>query len=249
MKNVKPTPRHRKARRPLAPVADIAGAITSSVSPHVTRTTAVASATGLALSAVVTMTASAAPVTDDAASTAVASTVNAAPTTVSTADIAWSVDALDDVTATAEAAPAPVVAPVAHTTRGAATTAAASRTETRATVVDVPASTTSAVVAIALQYLGTPYVYGGASPAGFDCSGFTQYVYARLGVSLPHSAVAQGYAGTFVPASEAQPGDLVWHSYGHVGIYIGNGKVIEATKPGDVVKINSLWGSYQFVRL
>ena len=104
------------------------------------------------------------------------------------------------------------------------------------------------IVSIAMSLTGIPYVYGGSTPAGFDCSGFTQYVYARAGISIPRTSGAQGAAGTFVSASEARPGDLVWHAYGHVGIYAGNGMVVEATTPGSVTKVQPLWGNYSFVR-
>ena len=87
------------------------------------------------------------------------------------------------------------------------------------------------MVNIARQYLGTPYVYGGNSPGGFDCSGFTQYVFAQVGVSLPRSSSQQRNAGTVVSAAEARPGDLVWGP-GHVGIYTGNGNHIAARNPG-----------------
>ncbi|HHW84367.1 MAG TPA: hypothetical protein GX743_11265 [Actinomycetales bacterium] len=89
----------------------------------------------------------------------------------------------------------------------------------------------NSVVAIARQYIGTPYVYGGSTPAGFDCSGFTQYVYAKMGVSIPRSSGAQYGVGRQVSASEARPGDLVWWP-GHVGIYTGNGNHIAARNPG-----------------
>ncbi|KAE8762481.1 C40 family peptidase, partial [Georgenia thermotolerans] len=94
-----------------------------------------------------------------------------------------------------------------------------------------PAASASAVVNIARQYLGTPYAYGGNSPGGFDCSGFTQYVFAQVGISLPRSSSQQRYAGTVVSAAEARPGDLVWGP-GHVGIYTGNGNHIAARNPG-----------------
>jgi cell wall-associated NlpC family hydrolase len=101
------------------------------------------------------------------------------------------------------------------------------------------------VVGIAMQYLGTPYVYGGASPSGFDCSGFVMYVYAQVGVSLPHNAAAQYGYGTPVSRSQLQPGDLVFfNGLGHDGIYIGGGQFIHSPHTGDVVKISSISGWY-----
>ena len=95
---------------------------------------------------------------------------------------------------------------------------------------------------IALQYLGIPYVWGGASPGtGFDCSGLVMYVYAQLGISLPHYAAAQYQLGAPVDRSQLQPGDLVFFdALDHVGIYIGNGQMVHAPQTGDVVKITAL---------
>lgn len=104
------------------------------------------------------------------------------------------------------------------------------------------------IVSIAMQYLGAPYVYGGASPAGFDCSGFTQFVFAHVGIALPHSSSAQGRLTAIAP-SAAMPGDLVvMDGGGHVGIYLGNGTFIHASTPETGVKISAPWGSYWFVR-
>ena len=236
MTTVKPAPRHRKARRPMAPVFDLADTLTSFKTPL--RGTAAASAAGLALTAVVGGAATAAPTAHEAAVDTSTNTATVLPTTVSVPDIAWS--ASDEVSASAEA-PAPV----------ATTNAAASRDYTRSEIGTSSAAVNPSgndIVSIAMSLTGIPYVYGGSTPAGFDCSGFTQYVYARAGISIPRTSGAQGAAGTFVSASEARPGDLVWHAYGHVGIYAGNGMVVEATTPGSVTKVQPLWGNYSFVR-
>jgi len=113
---------------------------------------------------------------------------------------------------------------------------------------NLPAARYGSVVGIALQYLGVPYVWGGSSPStGFDCSGFTSYVFAQVGVSLPHHAASQYGYGTPVPYDQLAPGDLVFFSgLGHVGIYIGGGQFVHAPHTGDVVRISSLadHGSY-----
>jgi cell wall-associated NlpC family hydrolase len=108
-----------------------------------------------------------------------------------------------------------------------------------------PPSRYGGVVGIAMQYLGTPYVYGGASPSGFDCSGFIMYVYAKIGVSLPHNAAAQYGYGTPVSRDQLQAGDLVFfNGLGHAGIYVGGGSFIHSPHTGDVVKISSMTGWY-----
>jgi cell wall-associated NlpC family hydrolase len=107
----------------------------------------------------------------------------------------------------------------------------------------------SQIVAVGQQYIGTPYVFGGASPAGFDCSGFIKYVYGQFGVSLPHSVTGQAAAGTRIATADAVPGDLVIMS-GHDGIYMGNGMIMDAPKPGGAVSIRPIWtSSYYIVRI
>jgi len=108
-----------------------------------------------------------------------------------------------------------------------------------------PPSQYGGVVGIAMRYLGTPYVWGGESPGGFDCSGLVAYAYSQVGVSLPHYTGAQWNVGVGVSRSDLQPGDLVFfNGLGHVGIYIGGGQFIHAPHSGDVVKISSLSESW-----
>lgn len=110
-----------------------------------------------------------------------------------------------------------------------------------AALAQLPPPRYSGVVGIAMQYLGTPYVWGGSEPGGFDCSGFTSFVFAQEGVSLPHYAAAQYNYGTPVPRDQLAPGDLVFFDgLGHVGLYIGGGDFIHSPHTGDVVKISSL---------
>jgi cell wall-associated NlpC family hydrolase len=96
-------------------------------------------------------------------------------------------------------------------------------------------------VQLARTQLGVPYAYGGASPGGFDCSGLVMWVYGRLGVSLPHNAAALYSVGRPVSPSQMKPGDLVFfHGLGHVGIYIGHGRMIHAPQTGERVEVEAL---------
>ena len=115
-------------------------------------------------------------------------------------------------------------------------------------VPDIPTNTLGGqAVALAFHFLGVPYVWGGATPAGFDCSGLAMYVYAQLGVKLGHYTGFQYYEGRRVPRDQLEIGDLVFFHAdsagvpGHEGIYIGNGSFIHAPHTGDVVKISSLF--------
>jgi cell wall-associated NlpC family hydrolase len=104
-----------------------------------------------------------------------------------------------------------------------------------------PPSLAERAVKLARAQLGVPYVWGGASPAGFDCSGLVSWVYGRLGISLPHNSAALYGVGRPVPLSAMRPGDLVFFSgLGHVGLYVGQGRMIHAPQSGRSVEIEAL---------
>lgn len=114
-----------------------------------------------------------------------------------------------------------------------------------------PSFSLDQVVQVALQYQGVPYRYGGDTPAGFDCSGFVQYVYAQFGVSLPHSVSGQASIGTPIALADARPGDLViFSNMSHSGFYMGGGQILDAPYPGKSISVRPLWtDSYYIVRI
>lgn len=139
-------------------------------------------------------------------------------------------------------APEPVPAPVEERAQE-----SVSRSAERATVAEPATSApavaaNSSIIGIASQYVGVPYVSGGTTPDGFDCSGFTSYVYAQAGISLPRTSGDQRYAGTVISQADAQPGDLIW-SPGHIAIYAGDGMQIDAPRPGKTVQFRPIWQS------
>ena len=110
------------------------------------------------------------------------------------------------------------------------------------TAIVAPTHAAQVAVDTAMKQLGKPYVWAGAGPNSFDCSGLTQYAYKAAGISLPHSAAMQSKLGTAVSRTALKPGDLVFFYSGpsHVGIYIGNDEVVHAPTTGDVVKITKV---------
>lgn len=151
------------------------------------------------------------------------------------AEAAWTFDT-PALSVTANPKPQPVVERAPSASR-------AARPPQAATGGGIPASAVgNAVIEIAARYVGVAYVYGGATPDGFDCSGFTSYVYAQLGITLSRSSADQRYDGVEVPRDQAQPGDLVW-SPGHVGIYAGGNMMIDSPRPGKSVQFREMWQS------
>lgn len=131
-----------------------------------------------------------------------------------------------------------------------ATTSSRSQEEPRSATTTTTQASSNNIVQVAESYAGSRYVSGGSSPSGFDCSGFTQYVYGKCGITLSRTSYTQATQGTAVSKSELQPGDLLlFHYYGsssigHVGIYVGNGKFIHAANSNRGVVYDSIESGY-----
>jgi cell wall-associated NlpC family hydrolase len=211
------------------------------------RSVVAAAAAGLVVStfgapasaATSTENASTVPAVDTSALTASArAALETAPVVTVAADATWALDA-------------PAVAIVVDPPKPKAvsrTAAVASRSAERAAV---PAAATgavpqsvagNAVLEVAARYVGVPYRSGGKTPEGFDCSGFTAYVYGQLGISMTSQSSAQRNVGTVVSRADALPGDLIW-SPGHVAIYAGGNTQIDAPKPGKTIQFRAIWQS------
>ena len=243
--------RHRNAAR-YNPVAELSTIVKSAGETSVKASAVLAASGGLVAAfalpaqaapaarhqpASTTTSATAAPAAEASTVTAVPTALALAPAVVApetAAPVAVEKVGVLGVKAVAKPKPKPKPAPKADpVVRALASRTGGSTPVSRSTTrYTNPAQSSSAIVNIARTLLGIPYVYGGESPSGFDCSGFTQYVFGKAGISIPRTASAQQCAAT--PVRDPKPGDLVFFGSPawHVGIYTGNGMMIDSPRTG-----------------
>lgn len=261
------TGRHRAPVRATTPLTSFGTSLTSSVSDHVTGISRSGAILAVSSGLVATMglpagaVARGTPNADVIPLTAPLSDVASDPTRGA---VPLALTSGDPVTAPASATltfdrsaltvapkPKPRPKPAAPVSRSATRTSldrSTAGTSTRSVTGGSSASARgSSVIAVASRYIGVPYRYGGTTPSGFDCSGYTQYVYAQLGVTIPRTADQQYDAATRVPSSQARPGDLVFFlgsggAY-HVAVFAGDGMIYDAGKPGRTVTKREIWSA------
>jgi cell wall-associated NlpC family hydrolase len=256
--------RHRAARKPITPLTPLTRAAARGISGAARRGAVVAAGSGLIVT-LLSVPADAAPVADHGTATvdvdaltetsqtsvtqaAAAQAVTTAPAVKVAADSKFTLET-GTIKVTPAPEPEPEPEPVVEEAAEPVEEPVAEPVEEVVEEAAPVAAAGSDVVAIAKQYLGVPYVWAGSTPAGFDCSGFTSYVFAQIGIDLPRTSSEQRYAGTQVSAAEAQPGDLIW-SPGHIAIYAGDGMQVEAPVPGETVRYTEVWqSSPTFIRV
>lgn len=258
--------RHRKAAPPVTPL--------SNAGPVARRGLAVAASSGLALTIIASGANAAGDGTDVGESAGAltktgvdslaneareAVTTNAAITTSTTsrleptdqyADVSAEAPAVEQPAVQEEAAPAPAQPEQEEQpATQAEQTSASSEQEAAPAPAPAPAqSSADSIAALAMQYVGSPYVWGASGPSAFDCSGLVSYVYGQFGTSLPHSSEGIRSAGTVISAAEAQPGDVIWWS-GHVAIYVGDGMMVSAESESVGVQYLAVRGGGTFLRM
>ena len=247
-------PRHRCPGAPRTALDDLVTATSSQLTSATRRTAIAAGASGLLLSMVAGPAQASSPgeqphlpAVDTAALAAAArAALGTSPVVTVPADATWTFVA-HTITVVADPPPPP---PVVERAPSRSAARQATPAAPRSIGAAAPSSANgSAIVEIAARYVGVPYSYGGMTPDGFDCSGFTAYVFAQIGITLPRTSSDQRYAGTEVPADQAQPGDLIWHP-GHISIYAGGDLQIDSPEPGGTVQFRGIYQSNPvFIRI
>lgn len=260
--------RHRAPARATTPLSTLGVSLSSTVGEHVTGIGRSGAILAVSSGLVATMGLPAEAVTRDVRSASlppVAHTVDSYPTATSLT-AALSLVSGEPLTAPVTAAPtfdsssftavprpkAPPAPVVSRSTSRASLRSAGTSTSSRTSRTSVTdgsfgSARGSSVIAVATRYLGVPYRYGGTTPQGFDCSGYSRHVYAQLGIRIPRTADQQYDAAVRIPSSQARPGDLVFFlgsggAY-HVGIYAGDGMMYDAGKPGQGVSKRDIWSA------
>jgi cell wall-associated NlpC family hydrolase len=262
------TGRHRAPARATTPLSTLGLQLTSAMSGHVTGISRTGAVLAVSSGLVASIGLPAGAVTRDAPNTATiprsARAANAADPALQAVPSSFVSGAPLSAPAGASptfdqssftAVPKPKAPPPAPVSRSANRTALRSTGTTTGSTTSTPTFTGggfgsargSSVIAVAARYLGVPYRYGGTTPSGFDCSGYTQYVFAQLGISIPRTADQQYNAVTRIPSSQAQAGDLVFFlgsggAY-HVGIYAGGGMMYDSGRPGEVITKRAIWSA------
>ncbi|GHV97599.1 hypothetical protein lacNasYZ03_12370 [Lactobacillus nasalidis] len=196
-------------------------------------------------------TASSTPSTSSSASKTASSTSSTsssasktASSTSSTSSSASKTASSTSSTSTSSSTPAVSQAPTGSKSTASTASSSTSSTSSSSSSTSTSSASASAITAYALTFLGVPYVWGGSTPSGFDCSGLVQYVYAHFGINLGRTTYTQQYAGTKISVASAQAGDLYfWGSYGsayHVAIALGGGQYVMAPAPGQNVMVGSV---------
>lgn len=168
--------------------------------------------------------------------------IESAPVVAASAEATWT---FENPVATAVAPPPVAPEPEPENAPVATRSMVGDEEPTSSSPIGVPAPDSAngnAIVETASSLVGVPYAWGGTTPNGFDCSGFTSYVYAQVGLALPRTSSEQRYAGVEVPREQAQPGDLIW-SPGHISIYAGGDLQVDSPVPGKTVQIRPIWQS------